>query len=185
MCSLPCFRNALFCYALCVQLGQFFRNGFISCFQCFNVNLMCSHVFPIFISTSSASHVIIGSTSSACVCYSLVAVIILPSTGYTSSTRAMIISWSSISFPCLSSSVIIWFLPRMCVLLSFYKILDASIVSRISSMLCFRMSSLAFSFIRRDLWGSCFLNASSLELLQAMQSIGFFVLVCFAMLLAS
>ena len=58
----------------------------------------------------------------------------------------MIISCSWISLPCLSSSVIIRFFPRLCVLLTFYKLLDASIVSRISSKLCFRMSSLAFFF---------------------------------------
>ena len=59
----------------------------------------------------------------------------------------MILSCSSISLPCLSSSVIIRFFPRLCVLLTFFKLLDASIVSRISSKLCFRISSFAFFFM--------------------------------------
>ena len=45
----------------------------------------------------------------------------------------MILSCSWIYLPCLSSSVIIRFIPRLCVLLTFVKLLDASIVSRISS----------------------------------------------------
>ena len=56
----------------------------------------------------------------------------------------MILSCSWIFLPCLSSSVIIRFFPRRCVLLICFKLLDASIVSRISSNLCFRISSLAF-----------------------------------------
>ena len=56
----------------------------------------------------------------------------------------MILSCSWISLPCLSRSVIIRFFPRLCVLLTFFKLLDASIVSRISSKLCFRISSFAF-----------------------------------------
>ena len=48
--------------------------------------------------------------------------------------------------PCLSSIVIIRFLPRLCVLLTLFKLLDALIVSRISSKLCFRISSLTFFF---------------------------------------
>ena len=59
----------------------------------------------------------------------------------------MILSCSWISLPCLSSSVIIRFFPRLCVLLTFFKLLDASIVSRISSKLCFRISSFAFFFM--------------------------------------
>ena len=42
-------------YALCVQRGYLFRNGFFSCFQCFNVNLIFSRFFPIFIFLSAAS----------------------------------------------------------------------------------------------------------------------------------
>ena len=57
----------------------------------------------------------------------------------------MILSCSWISLPCLSS-VIIRFFPRLCVLLTFFKLLDASIVSWISSKLCFRISSFAFFF---------------------------------------
>ena len=45
----------------------------------------------------------------------------------------MILPCSWISLPCLSSSVIIRFFPRLCVLLTLFKLLDASIVSRISS----------------------------------------------------
>ena len=59
----------------------------------------------------------------------------------------MILSCSWIYLPCLSSSVIIRFFPRLCVLLTFFKLLDASIVSRISSKLCFRISSFAFFFM--------------------------------------
>ena len=59
----------------------------------------------------------------------------------------MILSYSWISLPCLSRSVIIQSLPRLCVLLTFFKLLDASIVSRISSKLCFRISSPAFLFM--------------------------------------
>ena len=47
----------------------------------------------------------------------------------------MILSCSWISLPCLSSSVIIRFFPRLCVFLTFFKLLDASIVARISSKL--------------------------------------------------
>ena len=35
---------------------------------------------------------------------------------------------------------LVYILLRLCVLLTFFKLLDASIVSRISSKLCFRMS---------------------------------------------
>ena len=59
----------------------------------------------------------------------------------------MILSCSCISLPCLSSSVIIRFFPRLCVLLTFFKLLDASIVSQISSKLCFRTSCFAFFFV--------------------------------------
>ena len=59
----------------------------------------------------------------------------------------MILSCSWISLPCLSSSVIIRFFPSLCVLLTFFKLLDASIVSLISSKLCFRISSFAFFFM--------------------------------------
>ena len=59
----------------------------------------------------------------------------------------MISSCSWIYLPCLYSSVIIRFFPRLCVLLTFFKLLDASIVSRISSKLCFRISSVAFFFM--------------------------------------
>ena len=47
-----------------------FRNGFISCFQWFNVNLYFVASFPsfIFLSAASTSHAIIGSTSSGSVC---------------------------------------------------------------------------------------------------------------------
>ena len=58
----------------------------------------------------------------------------------------MILSCSWIYLPCLSSSVIIRLFPRLCVL-TFFKLLVASIVSRISSKLCFRISSLAFFFM--------------------------------------
>ena len=84
----------------------------------------------------------------------------------------MILSCPWISLPCLFCSVIIRFLPRLCVLLIFFKLLDASIVSRISSKLRFRISSLAFFFTvlhisTYSMWslGSCspsFLYASSL-----------------------
>ena len=58
----------------------------------------------------------------------------------------MILSCSWISLPCLSNSVIIRVFPRLCVLLTFFKLLDTSIVSRISSKLCFRISSFAFFY---------------------------------------
>ena len=59
----------------------------------------------------------------------------------------MILSCSWIYLPCLSSSVIIRFFPRRCVLLTFFMLLDAPIVSRISSKLCVRISSFAFFFM--------------------------------------
>ena len=74
---LPCFRDASFCYALCVQFRQLFRNGFISCFQCFNVSF--SRVFPIFHFPQRGFHFpchywwyVLGVCS---YCYTLVAVI--------------------------------------------------------------------------------------------------------------
>ena len=42
ICFHPCFRDASFCYALCVELGKLFRNGFISCFRCSNVSFRLS-----------------------------------------------------------------------------------------------------------------------------------------------
>ena len=67
------------------------------------------------------------------------------------------------------------FFPRLCVLLTFFKLLHASICSRISSKLCFRISSFAFFFLSyicpHILCGLCgsrslsFLYASSSELL--------------------
>ena len=53
----------------------------------------------------------------------------------------MILSCFWIFLPCLSRRVFIRVLPRLCVLLTFFKLLDTSSVSR---MLCFRMSSLDF-----------------------------------------
>ena len=107
----------------------------------------------------------------------------------------MILYCSWISLPCLSSSVIIRFFPRLCVLLTFFKLLDASIVSRIYSKLCFQISSLPFFFMvlhisTYSMW--------SLEVLFSIISLRFFIralvgddifgffcfLVCFAMLIA-
>ena len=73
-------------------------------------------------------------------------------------------------------SVIIRLFPWLCVLLTFFKLLDASIVSRISSLSCAfgYLPSLSFLWsyisplILCGLWGSCslsFLYASSSELL--------------------
>ena len=104
-----------------------------------------SFTFFIFLRAASTSHAIIGGTSSGSVC-----IVTAWSLSYNSesnySIRSMILSCSWISLPCLSSSVIIRFVPRLCVLLTFFKLLDASIVSRISSKLCFWMSSLAFFY---------------------------------------
>ena len=49
--------------------------------------------------------------------------------------------------PWLSRSVISQFWPRMCVLLTFFKLFDVSIVFRMVSRLYFLMSSFAF-FLR-------------------------------------
>ena len=56
------FFNVL-CYAFSEQLGQFFRNGFISCFQCFNDNLIFSRFFQVFVLSCAAftSHIRIQS----------------------------------------------------------------------------------------------------------------------------
>ena len=69
--------------------------------------------------------------------------------------------------------VTIRFLPRLFVLLAFFKCLDASSVSRISSKVCFRISSIAFFFMVLHIstyyglwgyWSLSFLYASSSEL---------------------
>ena len=63
--NITVFGDASFCYALSVQ-----RNGFISCFQCFNVDLRFSRFFQLFIflSAASSSNVVIGGSSSESVC---------------------------------------------------------------------------------------------------------------------
>ena len=107
----------------------------------------------------------------------------------------MIISCSLINLPCLSSSVIIRFFPRLYVLLTFFKLLVASIVSRISSKLCFRLSSLAFFFMvlhisTYSMWslGVLFSIISLRFFIRALVGNGIFgffcFLVCFAMLIA-
>ena len=107
----------------------------------------------------------------------------------------MILSCSWISLPCLSSSVVIRFFLRLCVLLTFFKLLDASIVSRSSSKLCFRISSLAFFFmvlhISTYYMGSMVVLLSIISLRFFVRTLvgddifGFFCfLVCFAMLIA-
>ena len=135
-----------------------------------------SPFFPIFHFplAASTSHAIIGGTSSGYVC-----IVTAWSLSYTSeynySIHSMVLSCSWISLPCLSSSVINRFFPRLCVLLTFFKLLDTSIVSRISSKLFFRISSLAsllwsytYPHIICGLWGSCslsFIYPSSSQLL--------------------
>ena len=107
----------------------------------------------------------------------------------------MILSCSWIYLPCLSSSVIIRIFPRLCVLLTFFKLLDASIVSWISSKLCFRISPLAFFFMVLHIstyskWslGVLFSIISLRLVIRALvcdDIFGFFCfLVCFAMLIA-
>ena len=83
----------------------------------------------------------------------------------------MILSCSWISLPCLSRNVIILFLPRLCVL-TFFRLLDASIVSRISSKLCFRISSLAFFFMVLHISTYC---VWSLGVLFSIISLRFFI----------
>ena len=106
----------------------------------------------------------------------------------------MILSCTWISLPCLSSSVIIRFLPRLCVL-TFFKLFDASIVSRISSKLCLRISSLPFFFMvlhisKYSMWslGVLFTIISLCFFIRALVGddiFGFFCfLVCFAGLIA-
>ena len=106
----------------------------------------------------------------------------------------MILSCYWISLPCLSRSVIIRFFPRLCVLVTLFKLLDASIVFRISSNLCFRISSLAF-FLRSYIFpyimlslGVMFSFISLIFFIRALSGddiFGFFrFLVCFAMLIA-
>ena len=108
----------------------------------------------------------------------------------------MILSCSWISLPCLSSSVIIRGFPRLCVLLTFFKLLDSSIVSQILSKLCFRISS-SFAFFFMVLHISTY-SMWSLGVLFSIISLRFFIralvgddifgffcfLVCFAMLTA-
>ena len=64
-----------------------------------------------------------------------------------SSIRSKILSWSWNSLPWLSKSVISQFWPRICVLLTLFKLFDVSIVFRMVSRLYFLMSSFAF-FLR-------------------------------------
>ena len=104
----------------------------------------------------------------------------------------MILSCSWIYLPCFYSSVIIRFFPRLVVLLTFFKLLYASIVSRISSKLCFRISSIAF-FVMVLHISTC--SMWSLGVLFSIISLRFFIralvgddifgffcfLVCFAM----
>ena len=100
--------------------------------------------FIIFLSADSTSHAIIGGTSSGSVCI-VTAWSLSDNSEYNSSIQVLSCSW--ISLPCLSRSVIIRVFPMLCVLLTLFKLLDASIVSRISSKLCFRKSSIAYSFM--------------------------------------
>ena len=108
----------------------------------------------------------------------------------------MILSCSWISLPCLSSSVIIRVFFLACVFfLTFFKLLVASIVSRISSKLCFRISPPAFFFMvlhisTYSMWslGVLFSIISLRFFIRALVGddiFGFFCfLVCFAMLTA-
>ena len=107
----------------------------------------------------------------------------------------MILSCSWISLPCFSSSGIIRFFPRLCVLLTFFKLLVASIVSRMSSKLCFRISSLAFFCMvlhisTYSMWSLGVLFSINylrffIGALVGDDIFGFFCfLVCFAMLIA-
>ena len=85
-------------------------------------------------------------------------------------------------------------LPRLCVLLTFFKLLDASIVSRISPKLYFRISSLAFVFMVLHvspyvMWslGVLFFIIYlrfSIRALVCDNVVGFFFLVCLAMPIA-
>ena len=107
----------------------------------------------------------------------------------------MVLSCSWISLPCLSSSVIIRCLPELCALLTFFKLLGVSIVSRISSKLCFRISSLTFFFtvLHISTYSMCSLGVLFsiiylrffIRVLVGDDIFGFFCfLLCFAMLIA-
>ena len=106
-------------------------------------SFLASFPFFIFLSAVSTSHAIICDTSSGSVCI-VTAWSLSYNSEHNSSIRAMILSCSWTYMPGLSRSIIIRFLPRLCILLTFFKLLDASIVYRISSKLCFRISSLHF-----------------------------------------
>ena len=80
-----------------------------------------------FLSAASTSHAIICGTSSGSVCYSLVAVTISLSRILLFVPRLLSCSW--ISLPCLPRSVVIWCLPMLCVLLTFFQALLFSIIS--------------------------------------------------------
>ena len=107
----------------------------------------------------------------------------------------MILYCSWISLPCLSNSVIIRFFPSQCVLLTFFKLLVASSVSRISYKLCFRISSLAFFFMVLHIstyymWSlgvlfSIIYLSFFIKALEGDDIFGFFCFLdCFAMLIA-
>ena len=107
----------------------------------------------------------------------------------------MILSCSWISLPCLTGSVIIRLLPRLCFLLTFFKLLDASILSCIPSKLYFRVFSLTYFFTalhisKYSMWslGVLFSIISLRFFVRALVGddiFGFFCfLVCFAMLIA-
>ena len=112
-----------------------------------SVGLVLFRISPIFIfiNAASTSHAIIGGTSSTSVCF-VTAWTRSHNSEYNSSIRSMILYCSRIYLP-VCQSAIIRVLPRLCVLLTLLKLLDSSIVYRISSKLCFRLSTLAFLFI--------------------------------------
>ena len=56
----------------------------------------------------------------------------------------MVFSWSWISLPCLSRSVICLYWPSVCVLLTFFSLFNAMILFRMLSWLYFLISSLVF-----------------------------------------
>ena len=174
-----------------------FVYSFASCFTivsspAFSVSMLtlsfpASVPFFIFLSHFT-SHAIIGGASLGSVCI-VTAWSLSYNSEYNSSIRSMILSCSWICLPCLSSSVIIRFFPRLGVLLTFFKLLDASIVSRISSKLCFRISSFAFFFYGLTYLHIFYVVSGALvlyrfsTLLVGDDIFGFFCfLVCFAML---
>ena len=81
-----------------------------------------SFPFLIFLGAASTSHAIIGDTSSWYVCI-FTAWSMSYNSEYNYSIRAMILSCSCIYLPCLSRSVIIRCLPRLCVLLTFSELM--------------------------------------------------------------